>query len=379
MAVNVVYAGGAVVTSASGAMTPVSPGGGGTITVADATGYPASGRFVIKLDKGNASEEKVMIASRSGNVFTVESRGYDDTNAQSHDSPTVELAVGAAELNLIVLHVDDGEADPHATKLLNNARHDITARHVYGGALGTRPTPVPIGTALAAGSGANPAAGDHVHELGAGSIDTASFFAAGVINLAAMGTDSVGSAQIVADAVGNPELADNAVAQANMQDGSVGTLELIDLNVTNAKLAATAVTQSKVSSEAPTAYTPTWNASGVAPAIGNGTLTGSYVKWGRLVFFTMEMVAGTTTTFGTGTYEFGLPVASALGAGAPLAALTIMNNSGTRFVGINIQAGTNQRFRTLERLTLDDIAHDAPFTWGTGDFIQVTGAYFSAA
>src|SRR5688572_30239456 len=158
--INVVFAGGAVQTNAPGVMTPSSPGPGGTITVNDDTGYPLLGRFPIKLNRGFDDEEHVMIASRVGTVFTVEQRGYDGTNAQAHDNPTVEIYFDAESANLMVEHVDDLEPDPHSTKLLNNARHDITARHTYGGAYGTRPTPVSVGTAASAGAGANPAAGD---------------------------------------------------------------------------------------------------------------------------------------------------------------------------------------------------------------------------
>lgn len=55
-----------------------------------------------------------------------------------------------------------------------------------------------------------------------------------------------------------------------------------------------------------TSYTPTWTAS-VNPAIGNGTLTGAYLIMGKTLFFRIYMLAGTTTTFGTGEWSFGLP------------------------------------------------------------------------
>jgi hypothetical protein len=376
--IEIVFAGGAVQTVAPGAWTPSSPGPGGTFSVVDDTGYPLTGAFTIRVSKGNDDEEHVKIASRLGTTFTVAQRGYDGTNAQSHDSPTVEIYFPAEVANLLVDHVDGIEVDPHATTLLNNARHDITARHTYGAALGTRPLPSSVGTANAAGSGSNPAAGDHVHRLGVGSIDASNLFAAGVVSLAAMATDSVDATKIVADSVGASELADNAVAQANMQDNSVGTLELIDLNVTNAKLAASSVTQSKFAAENPTAYTPSWDASGTPPSIGNGSLGGTYYAFGKLIVFTIQLVFGSTTVPGTGVYELGLPVPAAWGSGFPLPSLTVMNNSGTRFIGINIMAGSSQKIRVLERITLDDIAHNAPFTWGTADFLQASGAYFAA-
>jgi hypothetical protein len=56
--------------------------------VVDGSTYPTGENhpFVIVIDRGYASEEKVLISSRSSNSFTVEQRGYDGTGAVSHSS-----------------------------------------------------------------------------------------------------------------------------------------------------------------------------------------------------------------------------------------------------------------------------------------------------
>jgi hypothetical protein len=54
------------------------------------------------------------------------------------------------------------------------------------------------------------------------------------------------------------------------------------------------------------AYTPAWTAA-VNPAIGNGSLTGRFVRIGRMITVHIRMRAGTTTTFGTGNWVFSLP------------------------------------------------------------------------
>lgn len=57
-----------------------------------------------------------------------------------------------------------------------------------------------------------------------------------------------------------------------------------------------------------TAYTPAWTSTGTAPALGNGTLTGSYRKVGsKTVFYKIRLTPGSTTTFGTGSYLLSLP------------------------------------------------------------------------
>lgn len=61
-----------------------------------------------------------------------------------------------------------------------------------------------------------------------------------------------------------------------------------------------------------TSYTPTWTSS-TNPAIGNGTLAGAYIKWGRTCIAYIRLAMGSTTTYGSGGYTFGLPFTSASG------------------------------------------------------------------
>ena len=58
-------------------------------------------------------------------------------------------------------------------------------------------------------------------------------------------------------------------------------------------------------------YTPVWTSGGTAPAIGNGTLAGRYSITGKTVNVIINMIAGSTTTFGTGSYTFSLPFQAA--------------------------------------------------------------------
>ena len=58
-----------------------------SISVVDGSTYPSGANpFVIVLDRGNASEEKVLIASRASNTLTVAERAYDGTVANAHTS-----------------------------------------------------------------------------------------------------------------------------------------------------------------------------------------------------------------------------------------------------------------------------------------------------
>jgi len=59
-------------------------------------------------------------------------------------------------------------------------------------------------------------------------------------------------------------------------------------------------------------YTPVWSTSGTAPAIGNGTITGRYAILGKVIVCHINLIAGSTTTFGTGTQSFTLPFTAAI-------------------------------------------------------------------
>lgn len=158
------YAGAAPASTLNGAITALSA----TITIVDGAGWPtgASFPFVVIIDRGLAAEEKALITSRTGNVLTVNTRGFDSTTAASHaNGATIEHGLSAADINEVNDHTFDTTNDDH-TQYLNNARHDVEARHTFGAALGTAQTPVDItGAAAAAGSGANPSREDHIHML----------------------------------------------------------------------------------------------------------------------------------------------------------------------------------------------------------------------
>ncbi|MCX5201038.1 hypothetical protein OG897_06125 [Streptomyces sp. NBC_00237] len=60
-----------------------------------------------------------------------------------------------------------------------------------------------------------------------------------------------------------------------------------------------------------TPYTPTWTAVTTPPALGNGTLTGQYMKIGRTCFTIFVLTMGSTTTYGSGFWKMSLPFTAA--------------------------------------------------------------------
>jgi hypothetical protein len=140
----------------------------------------------------------------------------------------------------------------------------------------------------------------------------------------------------------------------------------------------------KAASEAWTTYTPTWTTSAGSPAIGNGTLTGKYARVGKLIDFRIELVCGTTTTFGTAgsTWRFVAPV-------------TPVSTQRHRYVGTAYNNGVADYpifFRWVSGGPYFEVVCDAttagnpdrivtdtvPFTWGSTDVLCVQGRYEGA-
>ncbi len=113
----------------------------------------------------------------------------------------------------------------------------------------------------------------------------------------------------------------------------------------------------KVASAQWLTFTPTWSSTGVAPAIGDGVLTGRYVKLGRIVHVRMFWKAGSTSTFGNGVYTFTLPrqAQDAIGgaAGDPVIGSGVLIDSGTQFYVVTgiISAAATTIFLVYEGAT----------------------------
>lgn len=130
------HTGGAVATTLNGSITAASS----SFTVNSGTGYPtgAVGLFVIKIDAGTASEEKILCSARSTNTFTVNSggRGYDGTSATSHSNgAAVEHCFAAAEADDDNAHIYTTTRDDHTQYLLTAGTRASTGNQSFGAGL----------------------------------------------------------------------------------------------------------------------------------------------------------------------------------------------------------------------------------------------------
>lgn len=78
-----------------------------SLSLLDGTGFPtgAVGKFVVTLERGSISEERVLCTSRSGGTLTVSERGWDGTVARAHSAGTlVEHTFSATEADQANAH-----------------------------------------------------------------------------------------------------------------------------------------------------------------------------------------------------------------------------------------------------------------------------------
>lgn len=125
-------------------------------------------------------------------------------------------------------------------------------------------------------------------------------------------------------------------------------------------------------------WTPSWTASTSNPALGNGALTGRYRQVGKTVFFNLLLVAGSTTTFGTGFWQFSLPVEAVLGfaAACSLRDVSALTNYPAVADGRPDDQPTGL-LRIGER-TGNGVTNLAPFTWAANDTLKISGVYEAA-
>ncbi len=117
-----------------------------------------------------------------------------------------------------------------------------------------------------------------------------------------------------------------------------------------------------------TSYTPTWTASSVNPAIGDGTLAGIYHQVGKLLHFSITVTMGASTTYGTGTWRFALPTT----VSAVTASVVMLDGGATFYTGaVTLVSGTT--LQVITDVASAGVTPTHPITWATTDSLQING------
>lgn len=124
-------------------------------------------------------------------------------------------------------------------------------------------------------------------------------------------------------------------------------------------------------------YTATWTGSTTNPVIGDGTITGVYMRVGKTIHYRVTVTIGSTTTLGSGGYFLSLPVASASPNNVPIGVGSVFDTStGALYGRVAIQQSTT-------RVHLYDNSNGrvnptTPIALAAGDVISATGTYEAA-
>ena len=113
-------------------------------------------------------------------------------------------------------------------------------------------------------------------------------------------------------------------------------------------------------------YTVVWTASSTNPSIGNGSLISRYCVIGKICFFNIYLVAGSTTTFGAGEWMFSLPFTAAFAIGSGSVKIfdygTAWYNSICKFV-------------SQTQVYIPPVNATYPMTWAANDQLDLSMFY----
>lgn len=124
-------------------------------------------------------------------------------------------------------------------------------------------------------------------------------------------------------------------------------------------------------------YTPTWISTGTQPALGNGTLLGEFVEIGQWLVVAVRLLIGSTTTFGTGTYKFGVPRAVVNELPNWYGSATFYDSSVPVFnLGVPFMViGEQDKVSFAVHGAAAGVTPTVPFTWAVNDILQFTIGY----
>lgn len=121
-------------------------------------------------------------------------------------------------------------------------------------------------------------------------------------------------------------------------------------------------------------YTPTWTASTTNPVINNGTLKGAFSVVGNEVRFFISLTVGSTTTTGTGTYAYILPLNAGSLIGSAIVVSIVDSGAAIRNAVGRIDPSGNTITIFMDAAGTG-ISNTSPMTWAVNDNLYASGIY----
>jgi hypothetical protein len=126
-------------------------------------------------------------------------------------------------------------------------------------------------------------------------------------------------------------------------------------------------------------YTPVWTAASVNPAIGNGTVQGTYKRDGTRITASIYISMGSTTTYGTGAYYFSLPVIPISSRSTDIGQAFIVDDGTGYIAGIAVPLHDGTARCQVHAYNSTQISPTVPMTWAVNDSLKITLTYEAAS
>lgn len=127
----------------------------------------------------------------------------------------------------------------------------------------------------------------------------------------------------------------------------------------------------------PITYTVIWTGSVSNPVLNDGTLAAHFLFVGNLVWVQIELVTGSLTTYGSGTWAFSLPAT----LGGSLTLVTYLGfvfnaGSGLQYAAFTSFAGSVTSFVLIDILTGSPVSSTVPFAWSVAGSVLTASGLF---
>ncbi len=163
--------------------------------------------------------------------------------------------------------------------------------------------------------------------------------------------------------------------------GTVGYISTASLTSTTNSFNETIQTSPEIFFTMWSSYSVEWTANTTNPSLGNGGLQGFFHQQGKQVSFLVDLTIGTTTTTGTGNWNFTLPV-HAISSYSVIGHSMMYDNTASgfyqgaavsRFNGGSISTVVIMWNKGTQANQIVDATR--PFTWASNDQLTISGEY----
>jgi hypothetical protein len=123
-------------------------------------------------------------------------------------------------------------------------------------------------------------------------------------------------------------------------------------------------------------YTPTWTSTGVAPAIGNGTISGNWARINKTAFVNIFVVMGSTTTYGNGSYRFSVPSGVTISGNQTHVGTALLYDASAGSPGaVGMMTRVSASTFNISPSGSNEMTNLAPFTWANADQMRLMLIY----